>query len=90
MPSPNRPVNRFVVNIWRHYIICSSGTRRSIRDYKVNETRGVTEGGNRALEKRGDETTLARDPVNLACIWLADPVAGKRLSLGTQTRLAYA
>jgi hypothetical protein len=36
------------------------------------------------------KTTLARDPVNLPCIWLADPVAGKRLSLGTQSRLAYA
>lgn len=36
------------------------------------------------------KTTIARDPVTPACIWLADPVAGKRLSLGTQTRLAYA
>jgi len=44
MPSPNRPVNRFVVNIFKHYINCSVETLRSICDYKVNETGRGSEG----------------------------------------------
>jgi hypothetical protein len=45
---------------------------------------------NSVVEKCEDKTTLARDPVNRPCIWLADPVAGNRLSLGSRARCAYA
>lgn len=86
MQSAKGLVNALVVIILEHYKICSFRTRRSIRDYKVNESGGHSAGAKRRRQNAEGETVCLKRHLPATgsvsrCFRLADPVAGKRVAM---------